>query len=341
MSDSVMFFDLDLSEIKNPPKAQNKIPTKAGDVMVTNLGTVLNWIITGALSFYGNNRGNGRVSKKTYGRARLGVLRDCLGEVSIGHWEGMMRLADVQSRFYGFLLRYLEGEMTREELASKVSVRCVEDFLQAYMLLNDGDNHRTHDKIKNPDLLYGTEWEKICKNLSSGCLDMIGDKRWTVISSLIYALATVERSADEWYFPLLYGKRSQASACANRVPNGGPIKLTKAQVEDLTEAIQYWHELVLTVKAEAGKVNVGKMVRSAGFFGYVLTAKLSGKNVLPHKIGTLSGRILRNLDKILKICPELCRGNRQEVVIHCGDLTKMLGLKPHSLPPNTRKKKAA
>jgi len=340
-AESTYFFDLNLTEIK-PPKpraiktpmgpAVTEMPTKPGSVVLSTVGAILNWVITGQLAHYLHNRGNGRVSPRTSNAASEGVDPNCMGELTIGEWEDAIRACDWHSRLYGFLQRFIDGDMTTQELNEVVAVRVTKDFMDSYMKLNDGDNHRTHDKIKCPDLIYGYEWAKVCEHLDGDTIAAIGDKKWTIISCVIYALTTTPRDSEDWLFPRIYAKRQQANGLANNTPETRKVRLTQAQAKDFAEAIKYWERLVLALEAKAGTMDIKKVRRSAGFFGFIVVSFLSERNVLPQKMTTLVERIYKKMNDVLVMCPELCRGNRQEVLLQCERFAGWLKLKPHKIP---------
>jgi len=85
----------------------------------------------------------------------------------------------------------------------------------------------------------------------------------------------------------------------------------------------------MTIKQEAGVIAEKslKPMNSAGFFGFILVCHLSGTTMLPARSKTLANRILRSLDSVNKICPELCRGNHLDVMKYCDILRDLLKLK--------------
>lgn len=324
-SPKIEFFGLDLDGVKSPG-AKVSVPTEKGLLISTNLGTPLAWVIDGDLTYFEDNRGDGQYSKKTAALARQGVDESCLGLITIGEWEGRMRLCDCQSRIFGFLERHIAGEMTRAEYNIPVPVKVTHDFLNSYRGLNGADTHKHKHKFKNKCLLYGNEWEKVKAHLSDECIRMVGDSRWTVISSLIYSFSEIERDSDKWFFPYVYNKRGAATQRSNDLPSRD-VRLTNAQANEFAMAVQYWHELMLNLKADAGKVNVNPIVGSAGFFGFIVTAKLGVDKVLPTRMPTLTNRILKHLQDVVEIAPVLCRGKKTEVLLKCTHLSRMLGMK--------------
>jgi len=337
------FFDIDLTGVKLVPRQIFDVPTVPGTVGSDyTVGGILNWIISEQVLSYANNRGDGHVAPVTAESAEAGVDKDVIGELTIGLWNGCMHMNDKHSRFYGFLKRHVDGKMTDAEYKTKVSVRVVEKFLESYMKMNSVTNHRTHDKIKNPNLIFGKVWDEIKDRLSDECKARIGDKRWTVVSSMLLSLSTIDRGSEDWNFPHLYSKRGQATAIANNLPSKKLLHVSPENTDALVEAIQYWSDLILSIKAEAGKANVMKITKSAGFFGFILTAKLSKLMVLP-KMEKVVAQILKRQDDVKEICPDLCRGDRSEVVKFCKQLSTWLQIKPRQIvvKPRSRKENVA
>lgn len=328
--DSMSFLIENTVKIENlsPPQGTyiQKMPKRKGTVVVSNLGSILSWVITGKLIPYANNRGSGRISNKTAESAYQGVKGDCLGECTIGSLKGedKMVLADFHSRLAGFLRRFADGKMDEKELKTVISVRVVEDHLAAYQELNGGDPHKTKHKIQNPDLAYGSIIASLESALPSGCMKMIGNNKWTIISSIIYNLS---QSKDrDWSWPKVYQKRQDAMKLANE--RAGSIVISAADQRRLVEAIKYWYDLVISLSKRAKETdnNVTKIVNNAGFFGFIVcdrmwaAPKYSTVNVMVKKI-------IRNLPRVQKACPELCRGNRDAVIAYNLQLEDIFKLK--------------
>jgi len=333
------FFDIDLTGVKLVPRQIFDVPTVPGTIgSQYTVGGVLNWIISEKVFAYAHNRGDGRVSLATAESAENGVDMDVIGEVTIGSRDGCMQMNDKHSRFYGFMKRHIAGKMSDEEYKTNLSVRVVKRFIESYVTMAMVTHHRTHDKIKNPDLVFGKVWDEIKNRLSDECKARIGDKRWTVVSSMLLSLSTIDRDSENWNFPHLYSKRGQATAIANNLPSKKLLHVSPENTDALVEAIQYWSDLILSIKAEAGKANVMKITKSAGFFGFILTAKLSKLMVLP-KMEKVVAQILKRQDDVKEICPDLCRGDRSEVVKFCKRLSTWLQIKPRQIVVKSRSRK--
>jgi len=315
------FFDLDLEGVP-VPLATHQMPRRKGTVVLANLGSIINWVLTGQLSFYSHNRGDGSLSLATIKKtAAEGVVPDIIGECTIGQWEGGMRLNNWHSRLYGFLYLHKERQLKQKDLDLPVSVRVQENFIESYTGLSV--NHKTRDKIKCPELAYGGILKDVFDAVGPECIHVIGSNRWTVLSSVIYNLS---QAAPRWYWPDVYRVRMEARQLANELY--GAIRLSQDKRKKLAEAIQFWYNLVMTVEANS-PANVSKIRSSAGFFGYVLCDQLSDKRISKnHKIN--ANKVLRNLDKMLKICPELCRGDRADIVAHNVQLDRILKKKINS-----------
>lgn len=323
--EKLMYFSLCLSDLKAPP-CRTPLPKKVGEIVVVDLGTYLHWLITGQLVPYTNNRGDGHVSTKTSQDVRDGVWEDALGLSTIGYYKGQLCQADWHSRTFGLLQRYADNNLSREEMGYKIAVKLIseETFVKTYCKLNGADIHHTKDKIKNPDLVYGQPWDRIRNALSEDCNHMVGDNKWTVVSSIMYALANgLTPENPEWEHLEVYGKRQQAMRLANNLPGEG-LKTARLKPWEpaIVEGIQYWYELMMALKAEAGKLNVSKFTSSAGFFSFIVISKMAG--VLPARNKTLVNRILRNYNKISPMLNELCRGSHAEIVRNSRKMKEIL-----------------
>lgn len=334
-TETLMYRDVDLTELK-VPKANHELPKKPGALIVTDVGTYLNWVITGQLRPYPNNRGNGRISKKTSESVRAHVHEDALGQATIGPWEGILSQNDWHSRTYGLLWRLLDGELTAAEMNYPIAVKRIrEEFMVGYKTLNDGALHSTQDKIKNPDLVYGDVLKRITAPLSDDCVHMVGENKWTVLSSIMFAISDgLTPESEDWDHTTVYARRGPAMKLANDLPKESEIKPSRIKPweSSFSAGIQYWYELMMVFKSDAGKLNIGQIQRSAGFFGFIVVSKMGDGNgtvSLPARNGTLAARILKNFEIIAKICPQLCRGDRADVIKHCRILKDKLGIRPN------------
>jgi hypothetical protein len=317
------FFGIDLEGVKCPVESE-KMPKKAGVLVHTTLGTIMAWIIKGCLHPYINNRGDGRLSNNTSLSAKSGVNVNSLGECTIGLFESegetRMTLADFHSRLAGFMERHKNGDMTKTELDTPISVRVAVDFMDSYRQLNASDPHRNKHKIRNPDLAYGPIVQQIFDSVSEECIGRIGANKWTILSSIIYNMTLPNK---DWNWPKVYQKRQIAGKLSNEL--AGSIQITQKEMKRLIVAIEGWNQLmaVLEEKAKDSGINVSKIVGNAGLFGFMVCDRMWAVERLSSN-PVLVKRILRNLPSVMKSCPELCRGNRQMVEICTGQLEGML-----------------
>ena len=114
---------------------------------------------------------------------------------------------------------------------------------------------------------------------------------------------------------------------ADLLAGDGMENVTPEHEFNFAEAIEYWYNLIANIKEQAGVVNVNKIVNSAGFFGYVVVACLSDYVITPARSVALAKRILKNSEKMVKICPELCRGDRSDINRYCRLLKDIFRLK--------------
>ncbi len=323
------FFAVDLSGLPKAsvPKAEHKMPQKKGTKMITTLGSVMHWILTETLHLYENNRGDGTLSNSTFQSTSQGVDADVIGEVIIGLHkpfgsdEERMTLANGHSRFGGFFQRLLNGELTEDELATPIGVTVAHHFLSAYQRVNaPGSAHRTKDKIKNVNLAYGGILKRIFKAVGEDCKLAIGDNKWTILSSIIYNCLTPNRS---WFWPEVYQNRQPAMRKANDL--AGSIKVTQADEKRLIVAIDFWFKLMkgLDEQAMNSGVNVKKVIRNAGLFGFIVCDQMRTNSEFSSATVMIK-KIIRNLTIVELACPELCRGDRQTVLRYTTELEKIL-----------------
>jgi len=307
------FFDVNLTDVP-VPTAQEKMPRKEGKYIVT-LASLLNWVMTGLLHIYDNNRGDGRVSKQTSDSTAAGVNKNAIGEFQIGMYNGdspRITIANGHSRLGGIFQRLANGELTPTELSMSVYVTYLEDgeFMRTYQTVNASTSHKNKDKIKNADLAFGPTLSKIKQGVGEACMSLVGNNKWTVLSSIILNLTTPNRS---WLWPEVYQKRMAASAAANGL--AGELKISAADQKRLVTAILFWFELMdgLREKAKESGVDVTKIVNNAGMFGYIVCDQMKTNPELS-TIPVLIKKMIRHLPTILLACPELCRGNRPMIL---------------------------
>lgn len=235
-------------------------------------------------------------------------------------------MSDWHSRLYGFLQRYMDEAMTTVELKTKVSVRCTHDFIESYQDLGNAAPHRTKDKIQNPHLLYGCIWNRIMQPLEEEVVRLVGSNKWTVFSSVVYALNETEIDSDEWNWPDIYMNRGPAGRLANLLAGDSVFShfnKNHTHFEDMfASAIRYWHEMVVELQQKAGVMNISKIRSSAGLFGFIVVSHMRGS--LPTRPKTASSRILARISDMSRICPELCRGDKVDIIKYCRQLKKVL-----------------
>lgn len=315
-----------------PPTETVSIPTIPGQVIQADVGSVLNWVITGKVLPYDNNRGNGAFANVTVKSIeKKGVIPDIIGECTIGMFargneKPHMRFNNFHSRAAGLLSRLSAGNLTAQEISTPVSVRVQQDFLSSYQGMNAaGSAHRTKDKIRNPDLAYGAIIAEIENNLPDDFKSVLGENKYTPVISLIYSLVNQKKS---WYWPDVYQTRGTASKKADE--KAGTLKLSKTKKEALVESIEYWYELVKLLSDHSERFgDVKKVIRSAGFFGYVVTDRLSKKfgnsgRHLPDSVKIANNRILKHLNDVVQSCPSLSRADAEEVLRICISIDKRL-----------------
>lgn len=312
---AVKFFDIDLTGVK-PPTTNEKIPSRGGSLKIFTLADILNWVIVGMLGVYPHNRGSGRVSKKTSTSAFNGVDPDILSECTFGDYEGSMCLNNWHSRLHGFLRRFIDGDMTKKELSTKICCRVQNDFISGYIGMGKSDPHMSKDKMQNPDLTYGSIWEQISHRFSEGCIKAIGNSKWTVVSALMYSLRYLEW--EDWTWPNIYSQRVDVAKDANKP--AGTLTLEQDELDNFVQAVRYWYDLMAEMDSQKGPMNINKIKKSAGFFGYVCADRMLAEPKMSQNCKVSARQVLKHAIQIAAICPDLCRGNRDLIVSHTATL---------------------
>jgi hypothetical protein len=322
------FLGLDLTGCLVPEETI-QLEKKPGAVFLATVGSVLSWVLTGQVWAYRNNRGTGKVSLSTFKRIyEDGVLADVVGEVTLGVYqnsEGEKEFCfnNWHSRTKAFLARWQDGKLTSKELETVVSIRVQKNFIDSYQKMNaPGSAHQTRDKICNPDLAYGfhlTGPSGVFERLGNDCVSLIGNNKWTILSTLLYNLG--ENEIPDWYWPKVYRLRTKARRLADEA--AGELKLTKKKIDTFVEAVNFWYKLMLTAKSEnTSGVKIEKILGSAGFFGYIVADQLGAKEFHP-SIKITANRIYSNYHKLLLSLPELTRGTESTLIKFAGELDKM------------------
>lgn len=308
------FLGLNLADCPVIPKETTKLEKKPGKVFLADIGSVLAWALTGQVLPYSNNRGNGKVSSATFRRiCEDGVIPDVIGEVTLGIYhnaegEEAFCFNNWHSRTKAFLWRLLNNKLTPKETSTIVSVRVQENFIDSYQKMNaPGSAHQTKDKICNPDLAYGVHLTGpggVFERLGDDCISLIGSNKWTILSALLYNLG--ENEVEDWDWPQVYRLRMKARHVADE--KAGKFPLTKKKLDSFVDAVNFWYQLMLTVKAgNTSKIKIEKILRSAGFFGYIVSDQLGAKEFhASNKI--TANRIFSNSNELLQSLPELTRG---------------------------------
>jgi hypothetical protein len=142
-------------------------------------------------------------------------------------------------------------------------------------------------------------------------MKLIGQNKWTVLSSIIYNLS--QDKDRNWSWPAVYRFRQTAMKLANN--EAGSLVISAADKKCLIQAIQYWYDLMVSLNNRAKETDndVKKILGNAGLFGFIVcdrmwaTPNFSTPPVMVKKI-------IRNLPKVQRACPELCRSNKDTMI---------------------------
>lgn len=318
------FLGLDLAGCP-VPSATEPLVTQAGAAYHASLSSILNWILEGKIHAYENNRGQGKVSQATFRRIyEDGICPDVVGECTFGYVQTengkQLCLNNWHSRAKAFLARLKDNRISNKELKTLVAVRVQSEFIPSYQKMNaPGSAHRTQDKICNPDLAYGYYIKPVFEQVGSDVVSLIGSNKWTVISAILYNLG--RNKVPTWYWPKVYHLRGEARQVADWL--AGEFKVSNAKVNSFVEALDYWYKFMLQIQAKnAVSLNIKKITKSAGFFGYIVADRVGPKE-FHESMKVCANRVFSHYDKIRNSLPELTRGNDDSLTKFTADLDKI------------------
>ena len=332
-----MFFDL----APYKEAVVTSLPLGTGVKIPLTIGTHPNQILTDWLSWrdsikgFWNNRGRMVVSPKTFNTCRkqfnpiLLVNRVCV----LSDDGKFLILADGHSSTMGAFCRYYDGNMTPSELAAPftLEIKPFEWLEELYAGLNDGDPHKSKQRVDNPSQAYGylihRELAPLLaeKSINFLGLDRTSDKQGmlTTLSQLIFALHHGPTFADSkqlpWRSTTCYATRGKSTKLQNNP--AGSLKLGRVQIEALAKQLDSYCELWEEVRANAGKMNINPLLRLKPFFYLIVTEKLGKNCPIPKKNKSLAANIAKNyskIDSIARICThgplETQEGYRDQLV---------------------------
>ncbi|RDJ35672.1 MAG: hypothetical protein DWQ19_12705 [Crenarchaeota archaeon] len=326
MASKIPFFTPEDFVGHTPPPTDETPPRKLGEKKYVRVGSIINWIMTGVIKPYEWNRGTGEVCAKIVQSVRKhGIVADAIGEATIGYPNpdsDQLYCSNSHSRIYSFVDRYLKGDMTSREINYTFSIRVVEDFLNSYIVCNTQGAHGAKDKIQSPDLTYGSVLHgEVFPLLSQEARARLGNNKWSILKTVLYALTVYDTADERWWFPTVYSSRTSAGKLENNL--GGTLKTNTTIVRQFASSIESWNEFCDLLTASAGGLNVNKVVSSAGFFGFLVSDRLRKKPELPPN-KKLIQRMLSHFSEVSNLCSSLTNGRKSEMIDRCGELTKIL-----------------
>ncbi len=287
------------------------------------LSQLINWVGFQKLMPYWKNRGTGGVAKATVKAVRHNFDPTSFGEITFGWYEengvNVLTIATGHSRIYGLLQRYLDGNVTPEELNFEISVRCVPDFMTAYKISGQpGPTHNSKEKVLNPDLTYGYPIQAI-KNLLSPTLAAKLDDYSTPLSAMIefqneefqnYQSWTVEefKRASRW--DNVYYRRGAVAHKSNALASEGLINVSQKQISRAAIAITNWYNFTVLTKHAAGNTSVS-LVDKAGFFGLFVMERYSENDNFFQDNLALAKRVVNKPGAFEKPSTMLCKNNEE------------------------------
>jgi hypothetical protein len=315
------FLDLEIPTGTEFPNSVT-IPEETVGVRIIKIRHLLNWIDTKKLIPYPHNRGLARVSSATSKDVRTDFSIDSWGELSYGWYDSgngiQLTIATGHSRIYGLIQRLIDGNLTEEELNEEFSIRCVKDFMKAYKKSGgNGQNHKSADKVLNPDLTYGGPIYQLKELLNPDIAERLNGYSTPLSSMMEFCHFELENPnlAEEDYnrnsrWDQVYnnGRGSARHKSNEEVGDLTLLHVSRSQLNRLAVAITDWYHLTVMVKALAGNTNVN-FIYKAGFFGMFVMERYAGKENMFSDNLLIAKRIVHKPDKLTEPTTELCKNN--------------------------------
>lgn len=313
------FLDLEIPAGTEFPNSVT-IPEGTPGVRFIKIRHLLNWVDTGKLIPYPHNRGLARVSCITAHGVREDFSIDSWGEISYGWYDGQLTIATGHSRIYGLIQRLIDGNLTEEELNEEFSIRCVKDFMKAYKKSGqNGQSHRSADKVMNPDLTFGGPIYKLKQLLNPDIAEHLNSYSTPLAAMMEFCnfeLANPYLSEEDynrlsrWDHVYNNGRGSARHKANEEVGNLALLNVSDAQLNRLAVAITDWFHLTVMAKALAGNTNVN-FIYKAGFFGMFVMERYTGKENMFSDNLLIAKRIVHKPDKLTAPTTELCKNNEK------------------------------
>ena len=304
-----------------------KHPTNSFDQKFITLADHLNCVMRdpqgNSVFEYIYNRKDGSFNTAAAKSCREGMSKEGLGYIPVGNYKGKLTLAGWHSRTRGFLEGFLLGNLSESDLNTKIPVVFTDDFLKTYR--HEGAKNISHGaamQAVNPDFVFGC-----CRTALETQLGEVVTKRMraskiaTALNCILFAFHLEnegkEVNWDDW--ASMYQLRGKTNQISEEF--GGFLHITEEQYQKLSTAINFWFALICEFEKQAESLKklkdtykkVSQIIKSGGFFGYVVTDRLGNRDHLRKDHSISVRNILNNLSESSEIATTLMRAKHYDV----------------------------
>ncbi len=298
-----MKYNLQVPEGKAPIVSRRKLhqPVATKEYSV---GDALGIFQNGGPGGYATNRGDGGCAVATVKRVRTGLHVPSLNTII----TTPDRIVDGHSRLMGLNLRWLDGNLTKEEQEGVLAIKVINDdeFLDSYQNSNAGKAHTAGNKIENPDLAWGDVIYNKLQPLVAG--ESWGYLRSSHKLNLVYNLYGQLHldDADKDDYSKIFGQRKYTKPLLDLAAGKLPFTIPESLLKQTAEGIEFYGKFCQELEDVAAGSKISFVLGSGPFFGVVLSDQYKEEALRDFKkASTLARRFKREMQKMGTLLPTL------------------------------------
>ena len=295
------------------PEVTRAIPTKPGfhDASVRH---IIEWGGNGYLLAYKNNRGQGGFSIDTAKDARHDWKSSAYQGLTGKSEQGCLILADQHSCTIGVLLRYLDGNLTKDDMKEPIKVQIVKDqeeFLSIYQKRNAFRPHSTKCKLLNIDMAFGNMiFNNFLSyvNLPKTQTDPVVKTVCVSLAAILFAISESRpdinfTTQENWDFYNIYRLRTKTKSEINSWKGDLKLNVRLSYLKALVEHFEWYCEYVAIMQGHSFYTN-DKTIRAevkpmlgGPFFCWLMVQRMADLPLIK-KASTLANKIITERAKI-------------------------------------------
>lgn len=295
----------------------------------------------GIITFYANNRGTGKVSKKTVASVVASLDTRVLGSIPLAQFTGSdtAELLDWHSRMTGIIEREIEGLNTAAEDEYQVvldvhKVKNSYEKMRLYEKFNVQSAHTSANRLDSSDYLFGYTLGVVLQRAGVSPADPYYYRFRDQLANTVYAYA--HEQTMEW--AATFNQRNKAKKDFTTLVDGSAAgyiyNLKEGDIDLLAESVAYYIETIESFKERAANDNsniqevkkqVNAIIKSKSFAGLLTSDFVRDKKRFSRiKPKTLGHRLYKHIMRAAPKIKYLTTGNVHDMNERCDELQRLL-----------------